>query len=65
MSGNLDADLRRTVQAIDDAMALIDALHRRVLELEAEVALLRGAMAEPSPETPTQITHDVPPSAPR
>jgi BMFP domain-containing protein YqiC len=43
-----------------------DALHQRVLELEAELALLRGSPgSSPTSETLTEYTHDVPPDAPR
>lgn len=61
-----DDQLRKAVASIEDAMALIDRLHRRVLELEAEVAILRGTLErQAAPEEPTRYEHDVPPSAPR
>jgi hypothetical protein len=41
-------------------------LRRRVIELEAELALLRGTPgSSPTSETLTEYTHDVPPDAPR
>jgi hypothetical protein len=33
--------------------------------LETELALLRGTLAQPTSETLTEYTHDVPPDAPR
>lgn len=47
---------------------VLDELHRRLLELEAAIGMLRGSLERAraeAPETPTQITHDVPPDAPR
>ena len=41
-------------------------LRVRVVELEAELARLRGSMAPPPPpDEPGVVTHDVPPNAPR
>jgi hypothetical protein len=45
--------------------AEIDLLRARIIELEAELVLLRGTLAQPDPDTPTQITHNHPPDAPR
>jgi hypothetical protein len=43
----------------------IERLRDRIVELEAELALLRGSLAQPTSETLTEYTHDVPPDAPR
>lgn len=41
-------------------------LRDRIVELEAELALLRGTPgSSPTSETLTEYTHDVPPDAPR
>jgi hypothetical protein len=53
------------IERLHRAETDIGLLQMRVLTLEAELALLRGSLAQPEPETPTQITHDVPPDAPR
>jgi cell division protein FtsB len=69
-----DDDLRQAVASIDDAMAFIGQMHReneelraRIVELEAMVTLLRGSInwMQPAPDTPMQITHNLPPDAPR
>lgn len=69
-----DDDLRQAVASIDAAMVLLQRMHReneklrdRVIELEAMVTLLRGSAnwMQPAPDTPTPITHNLPPDAPR
>jgi cell division septum initiation protein DivIVA len=67
-----DDALRQAVASIDDAMALLQQMHREneelralITELEAELALLRGSLARPDPDEPAQITHNHPSDAPR
>ena len=48
-----------------ELQAELQQLRARVLELEAEVFMLRGTMAKPETDEPTTYAHDVLPNAPR
>ena len=48
-----------------ELQAELQQLRARVLELEAEVFMLRGTMAKPETDEPGVYTHGVPPNAPR
>ena len=49
-----------------EALAEIERLRARILELEAEHAITHGTLAQPTPtpDEATTIVHDVKPSAP-
>ena len=47
-----------------EALAEIERLRARILELEAGHAITHGTLAQPTPDEPATITHNVPPSAP-
>ena len=50
---------------LPEALAEIERLRARILELEAEQAITHGTLAQPAPDEPATIVHDVPPNAPR
>jgi hypothetical protein len=64
-----DADccelLARLKEEYDLQHAEIERLRARILELEAEQAITHGTLAQPTPDEPTTIVHDVAPNAPR
>jgi hypothetical protein len=47
-----------------EALAEIERLRARIIELEAEQAITHGTLAQPTPDEATAIVHDVKPSAP-
>jgi hypothetical protein len=47
-----------------EALAEIDRLRARIRELEAELAITHGSLAQPTPDEPSRVTHNVQPSAP-
>ena len=64
------------IPSLAEAMAGIRRLRDEIRDLEgsllaaeyrhqAEIAMLRGTLAQPQPDEPPTITHDVPPNAPR
>jgi hypothetical protein len=63
-----DADccelLARLKEEYDLQHAEIERLRARILELEAAAAVTHGTLAQPTPDEPATIVHDVPPSAP-
>lgn len=69
MSDEEAEELREEVKSlrriIAETEADRDAAYDRIAWLEAQLAQLRGTLAQPDPETPPQITHDIPPNAPR
>ncbi len=48
-----------------EALAEIERLRIRILELETEQAIAHGTLAQPTPDEPATYVHDVPPNAPR
>jgi ribonucleoside-diphosphate reductase alpha chain len=54
-------DMGATVAGIDDAGAVVETLQKRILELEKELATLRGQVDQPvrhrMPDTRTSLTH--------
>lgn len=53
------------IPSLAEAMEEIRRLRARIVALESEIAMLRGTLAQPQPDEPATITHDVPPNAPR
>ena len=53
------------IERLHRAETDIGLLQMRVLTLEAELVLLRGSLAQPDPDEPSQITHNHLPDAPR
>jgi hypothetical protein len=47
-----------------EALAEIERLRARIIELEAEHAITHGTLAQPTPDEPATYVHDVKPSAP-
>ena len=54
-----------TPTSLPEALAEIERLRARILELEAEQAITHGSLAQPTPDEPATYVHDVPPNAPR
>jgi uncharacterized protein YigA (DUF484 family) len=54
-------------ERIEAAITENHRLRARILELEAELAITHGTLAQPTltPDGPATIVHDVPPNAPR
>jgi hypothetical protein len=52
------------IPTLAEAMAEIRRWRVRVAELEAMIAAARGTLEQPTPDEPTRITHNLPPSAP-
>jgi hypothetical protein len=53
------------IERLHRAETDIGLLQMRVLTLEAELVLLRDSLARPDLDEPAQITHNLPPDAPR
>ena len=53
--------------SLPEALAEIERLRARIIELEAAAAVTHGTLAQPTltPDEPTTIVHDVAPNAPR
>ena len=60
-----DLDIARLARIIADLDVQRHRLVGLLQDMEAERAVRAGTLAQPDPDTPTQITHDVPPDAPR
>jgi len=59
------AEIKRLQRANLDLAALLREQGCRLLELEAEFALVRGTLAKPTPpDDQPDIVHNVPPNAP-
>ena len=54
-----------TPTSLAEALPEIERLRARILELEAELAITHGSLAQPTPDEPATYVHDVPPNAPR
>jgi hypothetical protein len=52
------------IPSLAEAMAGIRRLRARVVELEAELAVIAGTLAKPWDDGPARYTHNLPPSAP-
>jgi hypothetical protein len=62
------AEIERLRTRILDLPNLLEEnrrLRARILELEAELAITHGSLAQPTPDEAATIVHDVPPNAPR
>ena len=57
--------LARLKDAYDEKHDEATSLRARITVLEAEIAMLRGTLAQPQPDEPGTITHNAPPNAPR
>lgn len=53
-----------TPTSLAEALAEIERLRARILELEAELAITHGSLTRPEPDEPATYVHDVKPSAP-
>ena len=53
------------IPSLAEATAEIRRLRVRIMEYEAIAAAAAGTLAQPQPDEPATITHDVPPNAPR
>jgi hypothetical protein len=52
------------IPSLAEAMAEIRRLRARIAELETELAVIAGTLAQPTDDEPARYTHDLPPSAP-
>jgi hypothetical protein len=52
------------IPSLAEAMAEIRRLRARIAEMETAAAVTFGTLAQPTPDEPAVITHDILPSAP-